>query len=106
MTERRTPGRGARRASTPPVPLSPEERLAELEARLASLEGGPGFRERGRTMVDRVVPPEATHHFRNAMREQLLGLRAIVDHWTDRLDAADARARSSVSRDRETIEIH
>jgi hypothetical protein len=109
MTEpRSTTTRGPRRrVGELPAgrPLSAEDRIAELEARLADLEHGPGMRERGRSAFDRVVPPEATRHFRQAMREQLLGVRAIVDHWTDRLDAADARAGSRSTRDRETIEI-
>ena len=109
MTERRpTTTRGPRRRAgelRAGSGLSAEDRIAELEARLADLEHGPSMRERGRSAFDRVVPPEATRHFRQAMREELLGIRAIVDHWTDRLDAADARADSRSSRDRETIEI-
>jgi hypothetical protein len=52
----------------------------------------------------RVVPPEASDHFRNAGREQLLGVRSIVDFWIRRLDEADARAARG-ARERETIEI-
>ena len=32
-------------------------------------------------MMGRVMPAEAGHHFRNAGREQLLGVRSIVDFW-------------------------
>jgi hypothetical protein len=80
-------------------------RLEALEARLARLEGAPGLRERGRGMMARVVPDEAGQHFRNAGREQLLGVRSIVDFWIRRLDEADTRAKRRSSRDRETIEI-
>jgi hypothetical protein len=80
-----------------------ELRIAELEARLARLEGSPGIRERGRHLMDRVMPPEASHHFRNAGREQLLGLRSILDFWLRRLEAAEARSSSDGGR--ETIEI-
>jgi hypothetical protein len=80
-----------------------DARMAELERRLAQLEGEPGLRDRGRRMVDRVVPPEASRHFRNAGREQLLGIRSIVDHWINRID--DAETRSSDSKGRERIEI-
>ncbi len=80
------------------------ERLAELESRLARLEGAPGLRERGRGMMARVVPAEAGEHFRNAGREQLLGVRSIVDFWIRRLDEMDSRA-GRASRERETIEI-
>lgn len=85
-------------------PGGPDDRLAELEARLSRLERSPGLRERGRSMMDKVMPPEATSHFRNAGREQLLGIRSIVDFWIRRIDEADARATRG-SRERETIEI-
>lgn len=83
---------------------SKDNRLAELESRLAKLERTPGLRERGRGMMARVMPAEAGEHFRNAGREQLLGVRSIVDFWITRLDEADSRASGS-SRERETIEI-
>jgi len=40
--------------------------MAELEARLARVEGGAGYRERGRHLLGRIMPPEAGRHFRNA----------------------------------------
>ena len=95
-------GRGAG-AAVDPV-LSSDERLAELESRLARLERAPSLRARGRSMIDKVMPPEASEHFRNAGREQLLGVRSIVDFWIQRIDEADSRAAGR-SRDRETIEI-
>jgi len=55
-------------------------------------------------MMDKVMPPEASEHFRNAGREQLLGVRSIVDFWIQRIDDADSRAAGR-SNDRETIEI-
>ena len=78
-------------------------RMAELERRLADLEGEPSMRDRGRKLMDRVVPPEATRHFRNAGREQLLGLRSIVDHWIKRIEDADTQASDPGGRHR--IEI-
>jgi hypothetical protein len=80
-----------------------ETRLAMLEARLAKLERSPGLRERGRGLMARVVPEEASHHFRNAGREQLLGVRAIVDFWIDRIDESEERSDSGMHR--ESIEI-
>jgi len=80
------------------------DRLGELEARLARLEGSPGLRERGRGVMARMMPAEAGEHFRNAGREQLLGVRSIVDFWIRRLDEMDTRASRS-STERETIEI-
>lgn len=91
-------------AASPGMPEAGAElRLAELEARMAQLEGEPSLRERGRRMIDRVMPPEATRHFRNAGREQLLGMRAIVDFWIRRIDEAESRARNDAGR--ENIEI-
>jgi hypothetical protein len=78
------------------------DRMAELEARLARLERSPGLRERGRGLMARVIPDDATHHFRNAGREQLLGVRAIVDFWIERIDESEGRAGG---RRRESIEI-
>ena len=83
---------------------SPEARLAELEARLARLEGTSGMRGRGRDLMGRVAPPEAGRHFRNAGREHLLGVRTIVDFWIRRIELADQRAEARTAA-RETIEI-
>jgi hypothetical protein len=99
-------GAGARAAgvASPGLPdAAADVRIAELEARLARLEGTPGLRERSRRMMDRVIPPEAGRHFRNAGREQLLGIRSIVDFWIRRIEDAESRARADQGR--ETIEI-
>jgi hypothetical protein len=93
------PRRGSRRGRG----LTTEDRIGELEARLARVEGAPGLRERSRSLMNRVMPPEASHHFRNAGREQLLGMRAIVDFWIARIDDVERSAASS--RERETIDI-
>ena len=78
------------------------DRLAEIEERLAQIERAPGLRERGRGLMHRVIPVEAARHFRNAGREQLLGVRAIVDFWIDKIDDSEGRG----VRDRhESIEI-
>lgn len=79
-----------------------ETRLAELEERITHMESGPRLRERGRTLMDRVMPPEATQHFRNGGRESLIGVRTIVDHWIKRLDARDEAASAP---ERERIEV-
>ena len=99
-------GSRARRAGAASAGLpesSAESRIAELERRLADLEGEQSLRDRGRKMMDRVVPPEATRHFRNAGREQLLGIRSIVDHWINRIEDAETRASDPAGRQR--IEI-
>jgi thermostable 8-oxoguanine DNA glycosylase len=89
-------------ASRPRAGQVSADRLAELEARLAKLERSPGLRERSRSLMDRVIPREASHHFRNAGREELLGIRAIVDFWIDRIDEAEGRSGGTR---RESIEI-
>jgi hypothetical protein len=99
MTEMRRAPRAARGAAAEGI----DARLAQLESRLAQVEQGPGWRERGQGMMDRVMPPEAAQHFRNAAREQLLGMRSIVDFWIARVDQLDARA--GPPRERETIEL-
>ena len=95
---------GTARASAGLLDSPADVRIAELEERLARLEGEPGLKERGRHLLDRVMPSEATQHFFNAGREQLLGIRSIVDFWLRRLDDMEARATSD-ERPRQTIEI-
>jgi hypothetical protein len=91
-------------AASPGLPEGAAEvRIGELEQRLAKLEGSPGLRERGRHLMDRIMPPEASRHFRNAGREQLMGVRSIVDFWIKRIDDAEARAGDDAGR--HTIEI-
>lgn len=75
-------------------------RVAELERRLEQLERSSA--RRGFASVRRVVPSEASLHFRAAAREQLLGIRALVDHWIGRLDEGEAE---DVGRSREEIRI-
>ena len=103
MTEPRRSSR-ARGTVGAVADLSGADRIAELEARLARLERTPSLRARGRSLMDKVLPAEASEHFRNAGREQLLGIRSIVDFWIARIDEAESRA-GRASRDRETIQI-
>lgn len=101
--------RGTARAGRPAAGLphvddgSADERMAELELRLARLETTAGLRDRGRDLMARVIPPEAGRHFRNAGREQLLGVRSIVDFWIQRIDTAESRA--AVPNERQRIEV-
>ena len=113
MTDHGAAGRGARRprssrrtaamGSAGLPAMAGDERLAELEARLDRLEGEPGMGDRGRALMRRVMPAEASRHFRNAAREQLLGFRAIVDFWIARVD--DMEAKAGADDDRLTIEV-
>jgi hypothetical protein len=104
MIDSTRPTRGRGPASVAGLRPSKDDRIAELESRIARLERAPSLRARGRSMLDKVMPPEASEHFRAAGREQLLGVRSIVDFWIQRLDEADARAAGH-ARERETIEI-
>jgi hypothetical protein len=94
---------------SPGLPTSAgDERLAELEARLQRLESSTavGMQERGRAAMNRVMPADASRHFRNAAREQLLGFRSIVDFWIRRVDDLDRRAGAASEDDsRQTISI-
>jgi len=108
MDESTGAGRGSRprragSASAGVPDTGTDMRVSDLERRLAQLEGEPSLRARSRKMMDRVVPPAATRHFRNAGREQLLGIRSIVDHWINRIDDAETRASAAPARER--IEI-
>lgn len=99
-TGARPPGAApARRRSV----AADDDPMAALEARLARLEKAPGLRERGRGLMARVIPDDATTHFRNAGREHLLGVRSIVDFWIERIDDAESRSKRGVRR--ESIEI-
>ena len=96
---------GRTRASAGLPDTTADPRIVELEERLAALEGGPGLKERGRHLMDRVMPPEASKHFFNAGREQLLGVRSIVDFWLRRLDDMETKVGHADDAGRETISI-
>ena len=84
------------------TPKGQAARIEELEQRLRELEAR---RVRSvSTMLDRMVPPEARRHFRSAGREQLLGMRSLVDHWIRRMGADDDPQRGGKS-GREEIHI-
>jgi hypothetical protein len=65
------------------------DRIQELESRLQRMEHERTVTGRSRGLMDRIVPPEATGHFRAASKEQLMGLRVLVDHWIQRLDRSE-----------------
>lgn len=93
-----------RSRSSAGIPSVGEDPAPSLEARLGRLEARVNLRERSRDLMDTVMPPEASRHFRNAGREHLLGIRSMVDHWIGRIDAMESRAASPDS-GRETIKI-
>lgn len=96
---------GRSRSSAGLPDIAADQRIAELEERLAALEGGPGLKERGRHLMGRVMPPEASRHFFNAGREHLLGMRSMVDFWLRRLDDVESKVSPSDDDARETISI-
>ncbi len=82
-----------------------EARIAELEQRLEELESRQQAQARSRALVRRMVPPEATTHFRAAAREQLRGIAVVLDHWVRGLEASEVEeARSSSGPERIVIE--
>jgi hypothetical protein len=105
MTERRRGMPGGPEHFTPrpkeETMTDANERLTDLEVRIAQLENEPSLRDRGRGIMARIVPPEASKHFRSAGREQLLGVRSIVDFWIRRIDESEQAPAAR----RETIEI-
>ncbi len=103
MAETKSGGRSRVSAGLPDS--AADQRIAELEERLAVLEGGPGLRDRGRHLMDKVMPPEASRHFFNAGREHLLGMRSIVDFWLRRLDSMESKVAPEDDGGRETISI-
>ncbi|MBI2781747.1 MAG: hypothetical protein HYX55_08135 [Chloroflexi bacterium] len=103
MGEAKSGGRPRASAGVPDA--APDPRVAELEERLARLEGGPGLRERSRHVMEKLMPAEASRHFFNAGRENLLGMRSIVDFWLRRLDDMEAKVAPSGDEGRETISI-
>lgn len=70
-----------------------EARIAELEARVREMEK----REREESPVKKVLrelmPAEAREHMRAARKEQLLAMRAFLDHWIDKTEHADTGER-------------
>jgi BMFP domain-containing protein YqiC len=66
-----------------------EDRLAELEQRLAAVEAQNSRAPKGLIGLWRdVVPSEVRTHMRAARKERLLAARAFLDHRIEHLDAA------------------
>jgi hypothetical protein len=68
-----------------------DQRMDQLEQRLAQLERRPTMRERGTGTLDVLVPAETRRHLKNAGREQLLAVRSLLDYWIDQLVDVDER---------------
>jgi hypothetical protein len=76
-----------------------EARMAEMEDRVERMESRRQSMQNARTWFEQIVPPEASRHFKTAMKEQLLGVRTLVDHWISRIE------RERRASERETISI-
>ena len=77
------------------------ERIAELEQRLEQLEWQRRAGDRSRAVLMTIVPEETRQHLRAAVREQLLAIRSLMDHWIGRLGEPQEERRS----EREEIPI-
>jgi hypothetical protein len=76
-----------------------EQRIKELEARLREMDEE-RLRIRGRALVDELFPPESRQHMRAALKEQLMAMRSILDHWIEKQDGdgkSPTKRRESIS---------
>jgi hypothetical protein len=100
-----------------------DDRIAQLEARIAELEGGggsgsasgasarrwmnapsrSGMEEAFWAVMHGVFPEEARKHLRTAGREQLLAARVYLDRWIGGLE--DREADPADTRPHEKIDI-
>jgi hypothetical protein len=67
-----------------------EERITEMEQRLADMEAELRARQRPRIRISgvlrEIVPPDVRVHMRAAQRERLLAMRAYLDRVITRFD--------------------
>jgi chromatin segregation and condensation protein Rec8/ScpA/Scc1 (kleisin family) len=75
-----------------------EARIKELEERLREMEEE-RMRWRGRALVDELIPPETRKHMRAALKEELLAMRSVLDHWIDKQEngKTGTKRRESIS---------
>ncbi len=62
-----------------------EQRIADLEKRLADLQGDSGSAGLF-SLMDAIFPPETRQHMRTAQKHQLLAFRSMLDKWITRMD--------------------
>jgi hypothetical protein len=82
-------------------PGDQSDRIVELEQRLDQLEWQRRAGDRSRAVLRNIIPEETRQHLRAAVREQLLAIRSLVDHWIGRLEERPEERRS----EREEIRI-
>jgi hypothetical protein len=75
-----------------------EARIKELEERLREMEEE-RVRWRGRALIDELFPPETRKHMRAALKEELLAMRSVLDHWIDKQEngTTGTKRRESIS---------
>lgn len=85
-----------------------DQRTAELEARIADLEGRLRRGERRDSietafwaLMHNVFPEETRKHMKAAGREQLLAARAYLDHWIRKME----ESHEASPQEREKIEV-
>jgi hypothetical protein len=71
-----------------------DARLAELETRVREMERRD--RESGpmRSILKELFPREVRDHMRAARKEQLLAVRAMLDHWIERVEGTESGGRT------------
>jgi hypothetical protein len=78
-----------------------DARLAELEARVREMEKRENEPDPVRKVLGELFPSEVREHMRAARKEQLLALRAVLDHWIDRVEPHEG---ATEKRERITLE--
>ncbi len=79
-----------------------DARIAELESRVREMERREHESGPLRSVLREIFPREVREHMRAARKEQLLAVRAILDHWIERVDrtgGGGAPARERVTLD-------
>ena len=74
--------------------VTPEERITEMEQRIADLEAELRMRQRSRLRIGpllrELIPPDARAHMMAAQRERLMAMRVYLDRAIARLDRESA----------------
>jgi hypothetical protein len=79
-----------------------DARVSELEARIREMERRQHEIGPMRSILRELFPAEARQHIRAARKEQLLAMRAFLDHWIEKVD--ERGSASSGTRERITLD--
>jgi BMFP domain-containing protein YqiC len=84
--------------------MTAQDTAQELRARVAQLEDKNADLERRdertiESVFRALVPEDVRTHLRSARKEQLLAIRAMLDHWIERCEPSDEspRRRESIT---------